>query len=63
MGVVVHDEQVLGAPLLARPLVGGHEPGDVVVLQQRQPIDGALVQEVLAVGRGEHLHGDGPLVQ
>lgn len=63
MWVVVHHQQVLGAPLQARPLVGGHEAGDVVVLQQRQPIDGTLVEEVLPVGRIEDLHRHGPLVQ
>lgn len=63
MWVVVHDQQVLSAPLRACPLVGSHKPGDVVMLQQRQPIDGAFIQEVLAVGCREHLHGHGPLVQ
>jgi len=61
--VVVHDQQVLRAALGARALVGGDKVGDVVVLQQRQPVDGALVVEVLPVGRGEHLHGHGPFVQ
>lgn len=35
MWVVVHDQQVLSAPLRACPLVGSHKPGDVVMLQQR----------------------------
>lgn len=61
--VVVHDQQVLGAALGARALVGGDEVADVVVLQQRQAVDGALVEEVLPVGAGEHLDGHGPLVQ
>lgn len=61
--VVVHDQQVLGAALGAGALVGRHEAGDVVVLEQRQPVDGALVEEVLPVGGGEHLDGHGPLVQ
>lgn len=63
MWVVVHDHQVLGAALGARALVGGDEVADVVVLQQRQAVDGALVEEVLPVGAGEHLDGHGPLVQ
>lgn len=63
MWVVLHDQQVLGASLRARALVGGDEAGDVVVLQQRQAVDGALVEEVLAVADGENLHGDRLLVQ
>lgn len=63
MGVVVHDQQVLRASLWARSLVGRHEPCDVIVLQQRQAVDGALVEEVLPVGRGEHLYSDRPLIQ
>lgn len=63
MWVVVHDQQVLGASLWARPLVRRHKAGDVVVLQQRQAVDGALVEEVLTVGGGEHLHRHGPLIQ
>ena len=63
MGVVVHDQQVFCASFRAGALVCGHKASDVVVLQQRQPVDGAFVQEVLTVGRGEHLHGDRPLVQ
>lgn len=63
MWVILHDQQVLGAPLWARALVGGDEASDVVVLQQRQAVDGALVEEVLAVADGENLHGDGLLFQ
>lgn len=63
MWVVVHDQQVLGASLGACALIGGDKVADVVVLQQRQAVDGALVQEVLPVGAGEHLDGHGPLVQ
>ena len=63
MWVVVHDQQILCASLRACPLVGGNKPGDVVMLQQRQPVDGAFVEEVLAVGCGEHLHSHRPLVQ
>lgn len=63
MWVVVHDQQVLGASLRARALIGGDKVADVVVLQQRQAVDGALVEEVLPVGASEHLDSDGPLVQ
>lgn len=63
MGVVVHDQQVLGPPLWTRPLVCGDEPGDVVVLQQRQPVNGALIEEVLPIGCSEHLHSHRPLIQ
>lgn len=63
MRVVVHDQQVLSASFWARPLVGGDKPGNVVMLQQRQPVDGAFIEEVLAVGRGEHFHSHGPLIQ
>lgn len=63
MWVVVHDQQVLGASFWTRPFVGGDEPGNVVMLQQRQPVDGALIEEVLAVGCGEHFDGHGPLIQ
>lgn len=63
MWVVVHDQQVLCASLRACPLVSSHKPGDVVVLQQREPVNGAFIEEVLPVGRGEHLHSHGPLIQ
>lgn len=43
MWVVLHDQQVLYAPLWAGPLISSHEPGNVVVLQQRQPVDGAFI--------------------
>lgn len=43
MWVVVHDQQVLNAPLWACPLVCSHKPGDVVMLEQRQPVDGAFI--------------------
>lgn len=63
MWVVVHDQQVLSASLWACPLVGSHKPSDVVMLQQRQSVDGAFIEEVLAVGSSEHLHSHGSLIQ
>lgn len=63
VGVVIHDQQVLGAPLRARPLISSHKAGDVVVLQQRQPVDRAFIEEVLAVVGGENLDGDRSLVE
>lgn len=63
MWIVVQDQQVLCPPLRARPLIGRDEASNVIVLQQRQAVDGALVDEVLPIGCGEHLHGDGALVQ
>lgn len=61
--VVVHHQQVLGAPFWARPLVSSNKAGDVVVLEQRQPVDGTLVEEILPVGRSEDFHGYRPLIQ
>lgn len=61
--VVVHHQQVLGAPLWARPLVSSNKAGDVVVLKQRQPVDGTLVEEILPVGCSEHFNGYWPLIQ
>ncbi len=63
MWVVIHDQQVLSASLWSRPLICGYEACDVVVLQQRQPVDGAFVEEILAVGCSEHLHSHRPLIQ
>lgn len=63
MRAVVDDQQELCASLRACPLVGSNEVGYVVVLQQRQPVDGAFIQEVLPVGCSEHLHSHRPLIQ
>ena len=63
MGVVLHHQQVLHPPLRPQTLVGGGEAGDVFVLQQGEPVDGALVEEVLPIGRGEHLDRHLTLVQ
>ena len=63
MWVVVHDQQVFSPSFWARPLIGSNKSSDAVVLQQRQTVDGAFVEEVLAIGCAEHLHGHGLLVQ
>lgn len=56
--VVLHEDQELRCSL-----VGRQEAGDVVVLQQRQAVDGALVAVVLLIGRAEHFDGDAALVE
>lgn len=54
MWVELHQDQELRPAVSRRPLVGRQEAGDVVVLlQQRQTVDGALVGVVLPVGRAE----------
>lgn len=51
IGVEVHNDEELGTPVRCCPLVCAQEAGDVVVLlQQRQAVDGALVGIVLPVG-------------
>lgn len=51
MRIEVHDNEELWASIGRRPLVGAQEARDVVVLlQQRQAVDGALVGVVLPVG-------------
>lgn len=50
MWVELHEDQELRASVGRRPLVRGQEAGDVVVLlQQRQAVDGALVDVILPV--------------
>lgn len=61
--VVVHHQQVLGAPLWARPLISSNKPGDVVMLQQRQPVYGAFIKKILPVGCREHFHSYWPFIQ
>lgn len=64
VGVVLHEDQELWLSVGRRPLVGGQEAGDVVVLlQQRQVVDGALVGEVLPVGRAEEFDGHAALIE
>lgn len=63
MWVVVHDKQVLGASLWARPLVSSNKPANIVVFQQWEPVDGAFIEEILPVGSSEHFHSHRPLVQ
>lgn len=63
MWIVVQDQQIFCTSLWACPFIGSDEASDVIVLQQRQAVDGALVDEVLTIGCGEHLHSDRPLVQ
>lgn len=54
MWVELHQDKELRPAVSRRPLVGRQEAGDVVVLlQQRQAVDGALVGVVLPVGRAE----------
>ena len=64
MGVVLHEDQELWPSVSRRPLVGGQEACDVVVLlQQRHAVDGALVGVVLPVGRAEEFDGHAALVK
>lgn len=64
MGVELHQDQELGLPVSCRPLVSAQEAGDVLVLlEQRQAVDGALVGEVLPVGRAEDFNGHEALLQ
>lgn len=64
MGVELHQDQELVLPVSCRPLVGTQEAGDVLVLlEQRQAVDGALVGEVLPVGRAEDFNGHEALLQ
>lgn len=64
MRVVLHEDQELQPAVARCPLVGRQEAGDVVVLlQQRQAVDGALGGVVLPVGRAEEFDCHAVLVK
>ena len=64
MWVVLHEDQELWLSVGCHPLVGSQEAGDVdMLLQQRQTVDGALVGEVLPVGRAEEFDGHTALIK
>lgn len=64
MLVEVHQDQELSSSVGGGPFIGTQEAGDVVVLlEQRQAVDGALVDEVLPVGGAEDLDGHTALIQ
>lgn len=64
MWVELHEDQELWSPIGRRPLVGGQEAGDVVVLlQQWQAVDGTLVGVVLPVGGAEEFDGYAALAE
>lgn len=51
MRIEVHDNEELRASISRRPLVGAQEVCNVVVLlQQRQTVDGSFIGVVLSVG-------------
>ena len=62
--VVLHEDQELWPSVGRCPLICGQEAGDVVMLlQQRQAVDGALVGVVLPVGRAEEFDGHAALIE
>lgn len=64
MWVVLHEDQKLWSPIGCHLLVGGQVAGDVVMLlQQRQSVDGALVGEVWVVSRAENFNSNASLIQ
>ncbi len=64
MWVELHEDQELWSSVCCRPLVGGQEASNVVMLlQQRQTVDGALVGVVLPVGWAEEFDGHAALVK
>lgn len=64
MRVVLHEDQELWPAIACRPLVGCQETGHVVMLlQQRQAVDGALGGVVLPVGRSEEFNSYAALVK
>ena len=51
MWIEVHDDEELGSSVSCFPLIGTQEAGNVIVLlQEWQAVDGALVYIVLPVG-------------
>lgn len=63
MWVVVHDQQVFCSSFWTGPLISSNKSSNVIVFQQWQTVDGALVEEVLAISCTKHLHGNRLLVQ
>ena len=62
--IELHDDQELWLSVGCRPLIGSQEAADVVMLlQQREAVDRALVGKVLPVSRAEDFDGHAALVK
>lgn len=63
MRVVLHDQQVLHPPICCETLIANDKTSNVIMLQKRDSVDGALIHKVLPVGIGKNFYSNRAFIE